>query len=108
MTVEIVGQSLRIQLVEPKYDDIEFRTLDVGEPGKLSFVRMLDKKTGEWTTQSIRLNLADYDRWEDVEKDLERIKKLVDEKTYKQALILAKDFYEKYVVPVIQKEKKEV
>jgi hypothetical protein len=106
--VEIVGQQLRISLFEPKYDGYEYRVLDVGEPGKLSFVRMLDKKTGEWTTQSIRLNLADYDDFSEVEKDLERIKKLVDEKTYRQAYELAKDFYEKYVMPVIQKEKKEV
>jgi hypothetical protein len=108
MPVEIVGQSLRIQITEPKYDDIIYRTLDVGEPGKMMFIRMLDKKTGEWTTQSIRLNLADYDKWEDVVKDLERVKHMINEKTYKQAYELAKDFYEKYVMPVIQKEKKEV
>jgi hypothetical protein len=108
MPVEIVGQQLRISLFEPKYDGTEFRVLDVGEPGKLQFIRMLDKKTGEWTTQSIRLNLADYDKWEDVVKDLERVKHMIDEKTYRQAYELAKDFYEKYVLPIIEKEKKEV
>jgi len=94
MPVEIVGQQLRIQIFPPKYDGYEYRTLDVGEPGKLQFIRMLDTKTGEWLTQSIRLNMADYDTWEEVERDLNLVKRYVDEKTFKETYDTAKAFWE--------------
>jgi len=66
MTVEIVGQQLRIRVANPKrFITSSFRTHDVGVRGRLHRIAGKLRSSGEWKTQAWRLNLNDYSSfWE--------------------------------------------
>ena len=72
---EIKSQQLRIRMTSPKRYE-QFRTKDVGQKGKLQIVVAKDRNTGDWQTQSYRLNLSDYNSKEVAIKDLNSIKGL--------------------------------
>lgn len=67
MSVEIVGQQLRIRVRSPK-GATAFGTQEVGENGRLQ--RVVGYYSDGWHTQSWRLNLSDYNSAESATRDL--------------------------------------
>jgi len=80
MPVEIKGQQLRIRIRSPNMfktfyypklkKKVKLLTHDVGEKGKLQFIRGKLKSTGKWANQAVRLNLSDYDSLSEIVSDL--------------------------------------
>jgi len=71
MPIEIRGQQLRIRVKNPKlFIKSSFRTDDVGVRGRLQRIAGQLKSNREWETQSWRLNLSNYEKFNDIVKDI--------------------------------------
>ena len=73
MPVELKGQQLRISVANKNLFR-NFRTHDVGRKGRLQRIAGIVKSTGEWNTQSWRLNLSTYDKLQEVLEEITNLK----------------------------------
>lgn len=75
MTVEIVGEQLRLRILSPRLCVPDsFRIQDVGRSGRLQRVACISRRSRRFMTQSWRLNLSDYSSPEDAAAELSSIK----------------------------------
>jgi hypothetical protein len=74
MPVEVVGQQLRIRVRAPSdFQKGSFRTQKLGVHGRLDRIAGMRKGSGEWETQSWRLNLSNYGNLAQVHDDLKAL-----------------------------------
>ena len=66
--VERKGQQIRIRVRNPK-GFVNFRTHDVGEEGRLHRIAG-QTRSGVWATQAWRINMKNYEDFNDVIEDL--------------------------------------
>lgn len=96
MPVEIKGNQLRIPVRNKKLfkkGKQFWGTQDVGRKGGLQRLAGRLKKTGEWETQSWRLNLSDYSRIDIIISQINRLKVGVAKK--RRARLLARKWWRK-------------
>jgi hypothetical protein len=96
MPVEVVGQQLRIRVVEPsEFKKYSFRTQELDRAGNIQRVAGVLKSNGMWTTQAIHFNLNRYKRRSHVlYQQIANLKQVPAERKRK-AKRLAEEWFEK-------------
>lgn len=91
MPAEISGNQIRIRMKDPELFS-EWGTDDVGSPGKIQRVAGKNKRTGNWETQSWRINLNDYSNVNEVISEIKKLKEINGSQKY-EAIKLAKEYF---------------
>lgn len=99
--VEIKGQQLRIRVRPPRLYSV-FRVHDVGKKGRLQRVAGKRKTTGEWETQSWRLNLSHYKSVTDALVDLNSIADYITREQHEKAYDLIIKWFQKKIKKMLR------
>ena len=88
MVVELKGQQIRIRIKSPKQFS-KLKTDDVGDGGKLQ--RIAGHNNKGWQTQAWRVNLSDYNNFEEAKKDINSLK--ISKSKKQSAIRKARDWF---------------